>query len=570
MGRRWNRDTMTSPVEPIDRTLPISTVSAGTPTKESDKDFKSKTKQLDCSELAELFFNETTAHGLGHFWNNRRNPFGCFWIVVVIVFSIVLCSMAYMMIAQFVGRPLKTESSLYLPLYSQTSLIAMTGGIQLPSIAICNRDFFSLEKIKKYNVSPELASYLILLMGDTMVTPSSVFRSEQGLALLEQLQEELTNTLEVNNMTLVQLVSAISLGCEDVMVACRLGIRDFANSTVCCPYFRSVPTLMGKCFYAAIDDSILQVSGGEQMGLTIILKKSPSDMPELDETLLGLPIMAKAGRLQLTVLSNITHPTLPVTGHGTLLEPKTITSIKVHLTMVDQTKRKTSIDWNEPECISAATLDLGAEKEDTYYQTSTNCLLANVRNYYRKMCNCPVYGLDMLREKPEHICSAVELHECQVHLYRILGLVSESHGAKQESESQDAKRTSKSLGGKVNLTSWRSDPNFCRPVCSSMSFDQTADVHPISPKLVAKIRTKFGIAPEMDFVQVTVFYPLMQYKYVSIYRESILDLVGNLGGQMGLMLGCSIITIMESITFLLLCCAACFKRNRRKESDQVS
>ncbi|XP_076041974.1 pickpocket 7 [Oratosquilla oratoria] len=292
--------------------------------------------------------------------------------------------------------------------------------------------------------------------------------------------------------------------CEDVLVKCKMGVNPFKNQEDCCELLTSIPTLMGSCLYGAANEYIRQFVVGEHMGSTMILKKAFNDSP----------------------------------GDSTYLETGNVISIQLQLTLLDQNLRRTLIDWWEPKCVPPSALDISGRTNESYYQTSTNCLLANLRRCVRALSNCSVYGLDMVHEDLEP-CTVIQLITTQHFIFRGRGLSSGSNSPR-----------------KTNLSCWNNDITNCRPVCTEMTFNHVVEVQTMNRMGAEELMTMTN----ESVVQVSVFYPQMRYTKVNVYRDSLLDLVGNLGGQMGLMLGCSIVTVMESATFLLLCILALFQR----------
>ncbi|XP_069170478.1 uncharacterized protein [Procambarus clarkii] len=74
----------------------------------NDKDF---VKKRSLVEVGELVCQESTAHGIGHTWNNRRNPLGVFWFLVTAALFIFLLVVAVRLVRDFIQRDVQSQAS---------------------------------------------------------------------------------------------------------------------------------------------------------------------------------------------------------------------------------------------------------------------------------------------------------------------------------------------------------------------------------------------------------------------------------------------------------------------------
>nr|XP_045582984.1 beta-mannanase/endoglucanase A-like [Procambarus clarkii] len=107
------RVTPTPTPEPTARTTPTL---SPTPTTRccawghhtTDKDF---TRERPLEQVVELICQESTAHGVGHTWNNRRNFLGVFWFIVTASLFILLLLLSARLSCDFVQRDVQSQAS---------------------------------------------------------------------------------------------------------------------------------------------------------------------------------------------------------------------------------------------------------------------------------------------------------------------------------------------------------------------------------------------------------------------------------------------------------------------------
>ncbi|XP_069163297.1 uncharacterized protein [Procambarus clarkii] len=151
-----------------------------------------------------------------------------------------------------------------------------------------------------------------------------------------------------------------------------------------------MPTNMGKCitYYAAADHN--QIVMGESLGLSLFVNVTPDDYPEIDPKILDVSKMTKTG-LQVSVMSNLTHPSHVVLGQGIPILPRAYTAIQVSLTVVVDAGIKTVVDWSETECVPSNEVNYKLN-EDVFLNTEPNCEVGASNFCIKQVCNCSYYG----------------------------------------------------------------------------------------------------------------------------------------------------------------------------------
>ncbi|XP_068212097.1 LOW QUALITY PROTEIN: sodium channel protein Nach-like [Palaemon carinicauda] len=265
-------------------------------------------------------------------------------------------------------------------------------GLQLPSIALCNRAYFSRRKLKALNVSSSLTNYLYGITGTINAVNNEFLKTGRSSKYMSETHEELMALLAEKNLTFRELVDAVSYDCEDMLLMCTVAnIRMSAEK--CCSSMPSIATFAAKCYIFYTNGTNMQALEGEYLGVSLYLKVNSDDYPVLDPEIMDMAHFLKTG-LQISVFSNQTHPSIPAVGQGVSLVPKIYTTIEVSLSVVSNVERKKTLyDWNEKQCVPASTINYNGDQE-IFFNTQPNCRFSAMRNCFKTVNNCSHYALD--------------------------------------------------------------------------------------------------------------------------------------------------------------------------------
>uniref|UniRef100_A0A0P4WL08 Uncharacterized protein n=1 Tax=Scylla olivacea TaxID=85551 RepID=A0A0P4WL08_SCYOL len=66
-------------------------------------------KKRTVADMTDLMCQESTAHGVGHTWNNRRNLLGVFWFLVTVSLFALLLYVAATLSSDFLAREVQSQ-----------------------------------------------------------------------------------------------------------------------------------------------------------------------------------------------------------------------------------------------------------------------------------------------------------------------------------------------------------------------------------------------------------------------------------------------------------------------------
>ncbi|KAK4291665.1 hypothetical protein Pmani_035522 [Petrolisthes manimaculis] len=491
------------------------------------------------------FMGMTTLHGPAHMVRHLGTWPGYLWGVITFTFWIGLswnCAIEYQ---NFFSREIHTQSS--------TGQVGARG-LQLPSFVICNRGFFSKAKIEALGMESSTVTYLIGLSINPSLVNTKILSTSMGHDFIRSEDIKLHQVMEKHNFNNISsLITAMSYSCEDLVLKCAHGIVS-TDGNKCCQSLKPVATTSGLCFAMLPDKNFYQNLAGEYKGYILFLSLPQDDVPgnnifpDIDGELIDKTFVAKTD-IQLTVMNNLTYPSLLVTGQGSLITKDSLNSIRVTLSEIDKSGMKTAIDINLPECSRPENLD-PTRPTTRLLSTVTNCLDGALVKCFYKMCQCFIYGFSYSFKDHEkmQMCSLNKTVQCITNLYEQLSEMSDLDTFTEFSPFPNltlATMARKCLGTELRK---------CQHLCHELRYSYTNSMSPMRPAYKDEV--------SQDLIQdtnyrnsslalVTVYYSSNLYTKVKIYRLAFGHLMSNLGGHMGLFLGCSIITAMEFFLIIL-------------------
>ncbi|XP_050713838.1 uncharacterized protein LOC126996936 isoform X2 [Eriocheir sinensis] len=512
--RLWSQD------HPIKINMPQPSISAIN--FKYDKDFL---KIRTLFGVTDLMCNESNCHGVGHTWNNRHNLLGLFWLMLTTTMVCCLSYVAAVLCQDFLSREIQSQTSVELKGDS---------ALQLPSVVICNRAYFSRRKLTDMGVSSGLTHYLIVSIGSTLISKDNYGPNPEEFELKSR--AELLEYLQNRSMSFPELIESISYECEEMVLQCNIGNRRY-NASECCKTFVPVRTLTGLCFMHLSSDIDAQPSDGEHMGLTFYFNITRDDWPDLDPGILDPSHTAKVG-LQATLISNHTHPAQVVLGKGSILEPRIHSSATITLTVVQDTGLKTIVDLYEQPCLPLA--DLKPEPGlQNFIKTKPNCDLYATRSCLHQFCNCTLYSLSFPRDEVMP-CMLADNEECRRLLHR--GLEPEMPADQTDGVSNATRLAIESCLSKARLS--------CGHLCERHDFTSATSHMPVPPKIYDNLVDHYNLSNGSDLAIMTAFYPDLRYTSVKMWRKDLLNFLCTLGGYTGLFLGCSVLVVCEFFVYV--------------------
>ncbi|KAK4307696.1 hypothetical protein Pmani_020563 [Petrolisthes manimaculis] len=392
---------------------------------------KNLIKRRSLYDLIGFISQESTLHGIGHAWNNRRNLLGVFWLLITLTLISVLVYVVADLVVDFSTREIQSQTTVRVPEGG-----AFRGeGLQLPSTILCNHAFFSRRKVKAVptvtnishppypthtamNISTGLTNYLMGIVNSCYNMRPEVFTTEEGQDYLSRSHSQLLSLMGRQGLSsFSQLVDALSYTCEELILSCWLMGHNISGRECCQYYFVSVPSVNGKCYTFYTSPAEVQVVEGYLMGFSLIVQLRPDDFPEIDPAVLN-PARMSVG-MDVTFTNNITHPTSTAFMKNDLLLPKYIITMDTSLTVIRDKGLKTWLDWWADECVTVGKVNYASDRE-SFFMTDANCGVGVMRQCLARLCNCTSYGFDYdmgssdIERLNYHLppCSATETLHC--------------------------------------------------------------------------------------------------------------------------------------------------------------
>ncbi|XP_071530526.1 sodium channel protein Nach-like [Panulirus ornatus] len=471
----------------------------------------------------------TTSHGFRHCWTYRGTVRGFIWLLITLIHVYLLINAISNILHLLASGEVKSQTT-------------MNGdekmGLQLPSLVVCNRGIFSKAKLRDLQVPVNISNYLMVMTGSPFLLRRDVLSTEEGLRFLDEAYTYIQNFLQDRNFTFPELIEALSLSCEDILVQCSYGSQAY-NSSDCCMFLEPMTTMLGRCYTIYLNSSFRQVKMDEYSGVSLILRDVTEHEPEILPDILDISLLAKTG-LQVTLISNLTLPHYLVLTQGDVIIPGTFNTMEVFFTKTDQSGLRTLLNWQEPPCIPPSALSYQHNREALLY-SSVNCQLAASFKCLSLVCpDCMLNGHYELqnngtRQQP---CGIAEAAGCMARLFTL------------QSSPWDRGCLQRIM-------------DICVRVCEEQEYVHTTVVGNIPKHLLQHLNQQFQLQDQHLVSVVTVFYPAFQYRLITLYREKLLDIISNLGGVMGLFLGASLISLLEVLVFSSLACRALWGKLRR-------
>ncbi|XP_066970111.1 acid-sensing ion channel 5-like [Macrobrachium rosenbergii] len=486
------------------------------------KNPKDHTRRRGWKEMIAFAVEETSIHGPRHVWYNRSNLLGLFWIAFILTSSVLLVMVSGRYFYDFVQRSEMTQTG-----------IRWSQKMPLPSLAICNKDFFSKKKLDDLKIDPETYNVMMLMTGSPFTMMDDLLSKDRVRDIIQRASVKIDGVMRAYNFTFPELVANVSYRCEELVEACYF-LMKYLTGEECCKLMVPIPTMTGLCYTYHTQKGHEQTFVGDFMGMTLYISV-PDDKIVLLDGVIRRSSRMKRG-IQVTPMSRAAHPSLVVLGMGILVSPSTTTSLEMHAVEKDREDEKVDyIDYKIKPCMPIEQLNYTLNKT-TFVKTKTNCFHSSVDRCASEICNCSLYGLDSVYNK--EWCKPMESLECLRMLSNFIRGI------------PDQQKRTKWMKECVSL-----HETTCSSICRettykySTSYGMNTDVLPEVDLIVVKNSRSLGI--------VNLYYGSFDADYVKFTREGLPEFLGKFGGQVGLLLGCSVISMAEVIVFGVLICIAC-------------
>ncbi|CAI5439886.1 unnamed protein product [Caenorhabditis angaria] len=218
------------------------------------------------------FTGTTTMHGPKRIFNGKGYA-RAFWIIIVAAALAMLIFQIVVLLQMYLSKPT----------LSQVSFIVSEGGMDFPAVTVCNFNPIKKSYIRELNVSGDLSfetlEYFLQTNMDTMFIYSNLNRTK----LKTSHEEAQAYKRNHSDFRIVKFLQTAGYDCSEMFATCYFGGRRFD----CCKYMEPKVTSYGKCYQLDLKNLApewmhKQISPGSEAGLQIIADARLEEEMNLD------------------------------------------------------------------------------------------------------------------------------------------------------------------------------------------------------------------------------------------------------------------------------------------------
>ncbi|KAE9421273.1 hypothetical protein Angca_004947, partial [Angiostrongylus cantonensis] len=484
------------------------------------------------------FSQTTTMHGPKRIYQGKRFSTH-FWILMVLTSGVLLVHQVGTLLSMYVSNPI----------VSQVSFLISEKGMHFPMVTLCNFNPIKKSYIQKLNTTGDfsyhLLGYLMESLMDTQTLYGNADRAELhvGDRALQVYQEQYPN------FTIDGFFYEAGFDCTEVMKLCSFGGRQFD----CCKFMEPIITNLGKChsldMRKAREWMRKQTVAGVNAGLQIILDAHMEE--QFDGT----------GDNSDPIFSNAFENGYRYYVHA----PDTIPYlVSEGMSVSPGTRVYSAISTNTYVLLSSENWGNCSDKWPSSYNTtlpysSVNCGSLCKANYFYDRCGCSPFTYNIDMSFP--MCTPYQTFQCIDQYIR----------------------------RNINGTDYFYIPQCqdCKIECHSLVYHAYNSYgkgfsHGALKWLNRKNSSWSNAHMRSNFLTVNVFFRDMAHtEYRQVQATSLTEILnicnvsGDIGGNMGMFLGMSLITVTEVSLFISKIGWIAFSKRRRdylynkKKSEKV-
>ncbi|KAL3091762.1 hypothetical protein niasHT_024344 [Heterodera trifolii] len=473
------------------------------------------------------FVGVTSVNGLLRVYRSR-GVFRLFWVTVTTVSLLLLFWQITKLVQLYFSRPTA----------SQISFLLNDNGLPFPAVTICShrpiRAQYVESIMKAMNISHRLLEYLMLSFMDVQQLIS--VSDEDELRLADQEWKEFTHFLEPK-FTVNGFFWNASATCQQMLKLCSFGGRDFD----CCKYAKGILTDIGKCYQldlSSTDQLWLnrQVQFGmNNNGLQIIVDTHTEQ--QIDSIVLDNGHHPFAGDtfdsgFRYFVHEKFSMPYLSTEGISVSPGIKVFSAISPthYILLPHEMWGNCSDQW--PEDLQEIVNDGAADERYSSLKCKTLCRA----KYFNELCGCSPFSYNI--DEFFSVCTPYEIYKC--------------------------------LGSTVLNDTKLSQNEQILPNCPQCKIECQRWVYhtynSYTEAFARKPKDKWRRKAEQwsTIASLNIFYRDMAYtEYKQVQSLSMTEILSDIGGNMGLFLGMSLISLIEFITYICKISWLFFSKKRR-------
>ncbi|XGW20020.1 hypothetical protein V3C99_003665 [Haemonchus contortus] len=472
------------------------------------------------SRETQHFSQTTTMHGPKRIYQGKRFSTH-FWVLMMLLSGILFIFQVAELISMYLSKPI----------VSQVSFLINDEGMDFPSITLCNFNPIRKSYIKHLNAtgdfSNELLEYLLQSLMDTQALYSNADRAELhvGDRALQVYQEQHPN------FTIGDFFEEAGFNCTETMKLCSFGGRQFD----CCKFMEPRLTNLGKCHTLDMRNARewmqKQTVAGANAGLQIILDTHMEE--QFDETGDDADAIfsnAFENGFRYYVHAPDTIPYLVSEGISVSPGSRVYSAISTHTYVLLPSDNWGNCSNKWPQSYHT---DL------TY--SSVNCESLCKAYYFNDRCGCSPFTYNIDMSMP--MCTPYQTFQC----------------------------IDQHIRTQINGTDHFRMPQCqeCKIECNSLVYHAynsygSGFSHGALKWLNRKNPQWSKAHMRSNFLTVNVFHRDMAHtEYRQVKSTSVTEILSDIGGNMGMFLGMSLITVTEISLFISKIAWIAFSKRRR-------
>uniref|UniRef100_A0A0N4ZVE7 Acid-sensing ion channel 1 n=1 Tax=Parastrongyloides trichosuri TaxID=131310 RepID=A0A0N4ZVE7_PARTI len=464
------------------------------------------------SKETQFFVGISTVHGPLRIFRGK-GFYRIFWMVLFII-SIV-----------FLTYQIATLFELYLshPTVSQLSFVLPSEGLNIPTVTICNYNPIRYSYIKELNKTKDFPKRLLDYMTMSFLQLPNLFSMSNKLDIQESHNLLINYTTYVNpNFTIHSFYNDAGFQCKDILKICAFGGREFD----CCEEAEPILTDLGKCYQLNLGKSKhlwlnKQRQSGINNGLLVIADYHTDEQIGYSEETAEESVFSNqfenGFRYYVHEPKNIPY----LSTEGISISPRkrvySAISVEKRILLNDESWGNCSSRWPE-------------EYDDiniTY--TSSSCFAICRAKYFIRKCGCTPMIYNIIGDYKN--CLPYEIYSCFVpnrnDTNSTLSFALQDLPMCQEC--------------KADCDSWQYN------VYNSYGDDFSIGALTYLKQKVPSWKNYYILK---NIVAINIFFREIGYtEYSQKQSTTFVEILSNIGGNMGLFLGMSVLSLIEVVIF---------------------
>uniref|UniRef100_A0A914LTB7 Uncharacterized protein n=1 Tax=Meloidogyne incognita TaxID=6306 RepID=A0A914LTB7_MELIC len=500
---------------------------------------KAKFLKNRASELKiSLFFGVTSINGLLRIYRSR-GFIRFFWVLVTILSLALLIWQIAKLLIVYTSKPTVSQVSFLLP----------ENGLQFPAITICSHNPVRKEYVKRLNASGHFSQRLLDYAMHSFMEPQYLltYKDPEKLKMIDQEWKHFVKNSKTN-FTINSFFWNASTSCRQMLKYCSFGGRQFD----CCLYAKGILTDIGKCYQLNFDEADQswlkhQVQAGINNGLQIIADA------HTEEQIVSAAI--NSGHALAEIFENgfryYVHdqnamPYLSTEGISVSPGTKVYSAISPtnYLLLSHNEWGNCTNEWplnlNKIENSDGGSGSLITLDENLPYSL-LKCKTICLAKYFYERCGCSPFIYNI--EEYFSVCTPYDTYKC-INYGRNITTKNQTDENNEEEEDD------------YSLVEELPTCTECKMECHrSVYHIYNSYAQGFSQSFLSWIqKKKIEWTPKhvhSNFVAINIFFRDICYtEYKQIQSVGMTEILSDIGGNMGLFLGMSLVSVIELATFL--------------------